>query len=264
MDRNPFDRILTSFRSAAAKYDAIDCALQAVRGGMKNVPGEMLGSIFIPGLPDYASESKAYNVYAQHNACDPKEWVECFRKLARKAGAALPLSIRRPLRRVAVTGSLEWWLAFLFWQNADEGRPRLFVSSPFVESADAIELCRLNSRRSYLPEPFAQACRHNGIRVSVMHTEEARQMRFVPRRTTVRPQSAGKAPADSKTDNRRKIFRHIPGNPAVVKLAKKIKRELPHGGTKKDIALDYTDGNEQLAKTLLRQLQPSRFGHLLD
>jgi hypothetical protein len=68
-------------------------------------------------------------------------------------------------------------------------------------------------------------------------------------------------PADSPADNG-KI--KLPENPEVYKLALKIKRELPKGGTKEDIALDFTNGDEKKAASLLRQLRPDRYGHLLD
>ena len=54
----------------------------------------------------------------------------------------------------------------------------------------------------------------------------------------------------------------VPENPEVLKLAKRIKRELPKGGTMIDIARDFADGDETKANTLLRQLR--RYPHLLE
>ncbi|RIK74925.1 MAG: hypothetical protein DCC68_22145 [Planctomycetota bacterium] len=68
--------------------------------------------------------------------------------------------------------------------------------------------------------------------------------------------------ADSKTDNRKKIRQFVPENSDVLKLAKRIKRELPKGGTRNDIARDFTDGDEKKAQSLLRQIR--RFPHLLE
>jgi hypothetical protein len=47
-------------------------------------------------------------------------------------------------------------------------------------------------------------------------------------------------------------------------LALKIKRDRDAGGSMEQIALDFTGGDEKRAKTLLRQLRPDRYGHLLD
>ena len=65
---------------------------------------------------------------------------------------------------------------------------------------------------------------------------------------------------DNKTDKRKNL---VPPNTDVIKLAKKIKRDLPKGGTKRDIALEFADGDERRAESLLRELRPSRYGHLL-
>jgi len=69
---------------------------------------------------------------------------------------------------------------------------------------------------------------------------------------------------DNKTDSEKKFSKPLPENPDVVRLAKRIKKELGPGTRKIDIALDFTGGDAKKAKSLLRQLQPSRFGHLLD
>lgn len=67
--------------------------------------------------------------------------------------------------------------------------------------------------------------------------------------------------ADRKADNRRKTEGKIPANDRVLKLARKIKKEMPVIGNKSQIARDFCDGDEQDAKNLLRQLR--RFQHLL-
>ncbi len=68
--------------------------------------------------------------------------------------------------------------------------------------------------------------------------------------------------ADSKTDNEKKSAAVVPENPQVARLAKEMKRRLPQGDTKKQIALDFADGDAKTAASLLRQLR--RFPHLLD
>lgn len=73
------------------------------------------------------------------------------------------------------------------------------------------------------------------------------------------PETSGQA--DSKTDKRKNL---LPRNPDVAKLALKIKRDLPKGGSKEDIALEYADNDAKKAASLLRQLRPDRYGHLLD
>jgi hypothetical protein len=70
--------------------------------------------------------------------------------------------------------------------------------------------------------------------------------------------------ADSKTDSPEKRGAVVPQNLDVAKLARKIKKELPEGGTMIDIARDFTDGDEKRAQSLLRQLRGDRFKHLLE
>ena len=69
--------------------------------------------------------------------------------------------------------------------------------------------------------------------------------------------------ADSKTDKKRKVKAITPENPDVAKLAKKIKKELPKGGTMIDVARDFANGNETKAQSLLRQLRSDRYRNLL-
>jgi hypothetical protein len=68
---------------------------------------------------------------------------------------------------------------------------------------------------------------------------------------------------DSKTDKSSGI--DVPLNPQITKLAKAInqKWKTPGYPTKLSVAIEFADGDEPEAKRLLRQLQPSRFGHLL-
>jgi len=70
------------------------------------------------------------------------------------------------------------------------------------------------------------------------------------------------ARADSKTDSLRKTGSVLPENSEVLKLAKKIKRDLPKGGTKVEIARDFANGDEKKAQNLLRQLR--RYPVLLE
>ena len=61
--------------------------------------------------------------------------------------------------------------------------------------------------------------------------------------------------ADGKTDGKKNNKNLVPENPEVAKLAKRIKKELPKGGNKTDIARDFADGNEKKAQSLLRKLR---------
>lgn len=54
----------------------------------------------------------------------------------------------------------------------------------------------------------------------------------------------------------------LPASPDLMRLAKKIKEELPKGGKKIDIARDFTGGDEKRAESLLRQLR--RYPKLLS
>ena len=67
---------------------------------------------------------------------------------------------------------------------------------------------------------------------------------------------------DNKTDNKKNKQKKIPEDLAVLRVAKKIKKELPTGGTKTDIVRDFTGGNEKEAQRLMKQLQ--RYPDLLD
>ena len=65
---------------------------------------------------------------------------------------------------------------------------------------------------------------------------------------------------DSKSDNKKTL---LPKNSDVLALADRINHLRNNGRKKFDIAVEYCEGDEKMAKGLLRQLQPSRFGHLL-
>ena len=66
-----------------------------------------------------------------------------------------------------------------------------------------------------------------------------------------------------RTLERTKPKKGVPENPDVAKLAKKIKRDFKSGDytTEIGVARDFTNGNEKLAQSLLRQLR--RFPHLM-
>jgi hypothetical protein len=70
---------------------------------------------------------------------------------------------------------------------------------------------------------------------------------------------------DNKTDKRKNSC-SIPESQDVVGLARLIKSKLGRPGfpTKLSVALEFTNGNLGRANSLLRQLQPSRHGNLLD
>ncbi|MBN1394759.1 MAG: hypothetical protein JW959_07025 [Pirellulales bacterium] len=58
--------------------------------------------------------------------------------------------------------------------------------------------------------------------------------------------------ADNKMNNGKLS---LPDSSDLIRLAKKIKEELPVGGSKIDIARDFTEGDEKRATSLLRQLR---------
>gem|GEM_PF-6763994 len=72
-------------------------------------------------------------------------------------------------------------------------------------------------------------------------------------------QGQGQRTADSGADIGKKT---LPENPRVVELARRIRTDKT-GAKRKQIALEFTEGDETEAASLLKQLQPSRFGHLL-
>ncbi len=67
---------------------------------------------------------------------------------------------------------------------------------------------------------------------------------------------------DIKTDNKIKKRIIIPDDPAVLKLAKKINRELPNGGTKTDIIRDFAGNDKKEFERLSRALR--RYPGLLE
>jgi hypothetical protein len=67
--------------------------------------------------------------------------------------------------------------------------------------------------------------------------------------------------ADSKADKAKKKRNTIPNNPAVLQLAKRVKRGREEGRTAIDGARDFAENNETKAQSLLRQLR--RFPRLL-
>lgn len=87
---------------------------------------------------------------------------------------------------------------------------------------------------------------------------------LMDKNTTSREIPTPERTADSKTDKQRKRVTFVPKNLDVAKLAQKINRELPKGGTMVDIARDFTNGDEKKAQSLLRQLRGKRFRNLLN
>jgi hypothetical protein len=67
-----------------------------------------------------------------------------------------------------------------------------------------------------------------------------------------------------KADRQKKSSVRPPQNPLVVRLADEIRKRSPKGEHKKKIAREIADGNEKAAESLLRQLRPSRHGHILE
>ena len=69
--------------------------------------------------------------------------------------------------------------------------------------------------------------------------------------------------ADNSTDKKKNTWK-IPTDLDVVRLAKLIKENQNPDHTKKSIAEEFTGGDTKEAGRLLKQLQPSRYGYLLD
>lgn len=68
--------------------------------------------------------------------------------------------------------------------------------------------------------------------------------------------------ADTAADTGKKKKLSLPDNPDILALAKRINMGAASGRTRKEIALEFTDGREKKADSLLRQLR--RYNHLLD
>jgi hypothetical protein len=68
--------------------------------------------------------------------------------------------------------------------------------------------------------------------------------------------------ADSGADNSQKKPLRLPESDDVWKLINRLRRELPKGRKLGEIALEFTEGNQRKADSLLRQVR--RFRHLLD
>jgi hypothetical protein len=77
--------------------------------------------------------------------------------------------------------------------------------------------------------------------------------------------------ADEKTDKSKKVMRKLPRDEEVLKAAKFVldyrrrvmKDQIPQANLK-EILTDYADGDEKAVARLTRQLQPSRYGWLLE
>lgn len=69
---------------------------------------------------------------------------------------------------------------------------------------------------------------------------------------------------DTIADKQKKIGVLLPEDDDVTRLAMLMRKCDDPGATKRSIALEFTSGNEKDATRLLRQLQPSRYGQLLD
>lgn len=95
------------------------------------------------------SREWGYHIFTHIGCVDDEKPVERFTELATKAGAHLSLYFQNQISPKP-KGSLDWWLA-LMWRlsPADDteygDKPRIFLDDPFFESANVIELCRLNT-----------------------------------------------------------------------------------------------------------------------
>jgi hypothetical protein len=68
--------------------------------------------------------------------------------------------------------------------------------------------------------------------------------------------------ADRKADKPKKNPRPLPENDDVRRLINRLNRELPGGKSMIEIALEFCEGSEKKAKSLLRQVR--RYKHLLE
>ncbi len=178
-------------------------------------------------------------------------YVDLFCELSHEAveelvdPASPPLSIIEPWDQVEI-GSNAWLNALysLFaheperWDDPrfpfrlEPGESFSVVGLPcnvFTASARAVEM--LAERRATLPLGPNHSCE--------------------PQRTT-----------DKETDNSISANRRLPENPDVLRLFHKIKKDSKHGATMKEIALEFTEGDDSKAESLLRQLR--RFRQLLQ
>jgi len=69
-------------------------------------------------------------------------------------------------------------------------------------------------------------------------------------------------PAESRPDTVKPVPRRLPENPDILRLAKDIRRKCRVGASKKEIALEFAEGDGARAESLLRQLR--RYPHLIE
>jgi len=135
------------------------------------------------------------------------------------------------------------WLALLY-ENMSAKRSTITWDSPDTASAlrtgDSVEI-------AWLPEDLFLA---SAKAVELLAHGQMQQ------------QALRERTRDDETDSQESKVRRVPENLGVFRLAKRIKRELPKGGTKLDIARDYAEGDEKKAQNLLRRLR--RYPHLLE
>ena len=140
------------------------------------------------------------------------------------------------------------------WPISPQEHQKLLETARALRESDA-EIA-LNLAKEYLDRlrHYTQQWRR-GVPLHVIAVESAVVMRSVESNLCLaldRAASGLHGATDNKTDKKKKL---VPTVTDVLKLAKIVKRELPKGRTKKDIALEFADGNAQRAEGLLRQLR---------
>jgi hypothetical protein len=164
---NAYVDLLRAFQEAYAIHGRDYLWLEAV--SREDIPGSLLpenyvGFIQAPGSHwnilghiCHASQFGAREVYCKLRA----PVLATFCELATRAGAALPLSIRRSIPGYPDTtpvDPLNWWLRIL-WHlfppsdedlNPKEGATRIAFDDPFQDSIDAIDICKLNTDQPQL------------------------------------------------------------------------------------------------------------------
>ncbi len=210
MSGNPYIDLLARFQEAYAELGGYQFWLGAVTPGEVNAHPQLRDGFVcvVPEVPSvwylignicHASQFSSREQYVRLR--DPI--LNAFSALAARAGAALPLSIRKGIAdspENTPTEPVSWWVTFL-WRlcppsvedlTPSERGVRIACLSPFSASIDAIEIVQLNTDRPRFPP--ARTTHNNGYRATSEADEEQ--------------PPEGKAPAALKLSlSREKAFR---------------------------------------------------------
>jgi hypothetical protein len=143
-------------------------------------------------------------------------------------------------------------------KQANHGRPDVLARLPGFDQwfLDWTFPPLHSDRRQKLMRRFIRV--GASLDLQIEHASHETQNKTKPRGGT----RAADVRADKRADNKKKSRNHLPHNPDVLELARIINKEKSTGAPMKQIALGFTEGNEKMARSLLRGLR--RFPHLLQ